>query len=218
MERLVKSLRKSESGEVMLESSIILVSVLILLMILLSLCFMFYQQAVMTSIANELSSSLAKNYKYHTTDSRTDTFTVDDAKAQKKYRLNLGAGKMEDLHEAKAEPAAQKRFELTSFGFNSKGVTADCEVKISGVGRAYIKVTVTNKTDFFLSDILKWAGIIDDNGFSAVSYAEITDMTGYASTVNFADYVMGGLGAISGVGKIYVNLKSIMDGLLKLAK
>lgn len=214
MKRFAHPFKQNESGEIMLESSIILVSVLILLMILLSMCFMFYQQAVMNTVAAELSSALAKNYKYHQADPRAHTFTVDDVAAQKKYRLTLGMSKMETKLEENADSVVQTRLSVSSFGINSTTVDAECEVVGTGFGRAYVKVTVTNDTEFFLSGILKWAGIFDGEAFSATSYSEITDLTAYASTVNFANYVIGGMGPISGIGKIYVNLKDIIDKLI----
>ena len=45
-----------EKGEIMLESTFILVAVIILLLVLLSISFMFYQQSVMTSVARAIEN------------------------------------------------------------------------------------------------------------------------------------------------------------------
>lgn len=214
MKRLVGSFRKDETGEIMLESTIILVSVLILLMVLLSLCFMYYQQSVMNTIANELSTAVAKNYKYYTVAPDENEVTSDDVDDVKKYRLTLGTNSMKNAWNETIRQPAKDRLALSSFGINSKGMNASCEIHLTGIGRAYVKVTVKNNTEFFLSGVLKWAGVIEDEGFSAVSYAEITDLSAYTSLVNFANYLYGGLGPVSGVAKIYVNLKDIIEKLV----
>ena len=112
-----------------------------------------------------------------------------------------------------ADKYGAERLELTTLGINSSDVNVTCQFVHTGIGRAYVKVTVTNQTDFFLSDLLEGVGIYDGNGFSAVSYAECTDMTAYASTVNFSNYTAEVLSPISGIGKIYNNIKSIFDKL-----
>ena len=102
----------SDKGEVMLESSFILVSVIILLMALLSMCFLFYQQAMMTSIASEISSNVAKNYKYGGVAVNAEKFTVSDVKGMKMYRTTFGSSKVVRLHEGKASEYGQSRANL----------------------------------------------------------------------------------------------------------
>lgn len=219
MRRFGKSIVKENRGEIMLESSIIMVLVLTLLMALLAIGFLFYQQAVMTSVASELSSSIAKNYKYHYLHFKTDAFTVEaeseenakDTREHKKYRLTLGKYKLEEIFDGKAESIGMERVKLSTLGFSSDNVEANCEIVITGIGRAYAKVTVTDNTEFFLSSLLKNLHIYDGEGFSAVSYAECTDMTGYASLVNFSDYIATFLEPFGEIGNIYQTFGEIID-------
>lgn len=213
MKRFIKTNLHNDSGEIMLESSFVMISVFLMLTVMLSLNFMFYQQSMITSVAAEISSSVAKNYKYTDTDLKTSEFTVSDASSIRKYRLTLNTGKMMREHEEQADTYGVERIELTTLGINSSDVDVTCQLVHTGIGRAYVKVTVTNKTDFFLSNVLEAFGIYDGNGFSSTSYAECTDMTGYASTVNFSNYTADVLSPLSGVGKIYSNFKSIIDKL-----
>lgn len=213
MNKMVRRFRKNESGEIMLESTIILVSVLFLLMALLSLCFMFYQQSVMTTMANELSSAVAKNYKYYLADPDSNEITITDVNSVKKYRLTLGTSGMQTALNSNLKDPAQKRFDKTSFGINSSDVKVTCEVYLSGIGRAYVKVTVKNNTEFFLSGLLEAFGFFKAEDFEAVSIAEITDLSAYTSTVNFTNYVCGGMGAVSGIARIYDSIKGIMNTL-----
>lgn len=213
MKRFIKTNLHDDRGEIMLESSFVMISVFLMLTVMLSLSFMFYQQSMITSVAAEISSSVAKNYKYTDTDLKTSEFTVSDASSIRKYRLTLSTGKLMREHEEQADTYGAERIKLTTLGINSSDVDVSCQLVHTGIGRAYIKVTVTNKTDFFLSNVLEAFGIYDGEGFSATSYSECTDMTAYASTVNFSNYMAGFMEPFSGVGKTYQSFKNIVETL-----
>jgi hypothetical protein len=218
---------KEERGEIMLESSFILVSVIVLLLALLSISFMFYQQAMMTSVANEIAADIAKNYKYTNLDIAKnykytnlemdiDPLTIDEVKGTGMFRMSFGMNKLEEEHKNRAETYANERIQKTSLGLNPKNIIVDCKITRSGIGRAYVKVTVSQETDFFLSGILDMVGVADKNStFSATAYAECVDMMGYTSMVNFAEYVSKKLNVFNSVGNLYESVKKFKDELLK---
>ena len=78
---------KNENGEIMLESSIVLVFVLLLLMALLSITFMFYQQAMLNTVAAEIAADVAKNLKYTNLERGNDEITLDNYDGVKMYRM-----------------------------------------------------------------------------------------------------------------------------------
>lgn len=208
-------IKKSDSGEIMLESSIILVSVILLLMALLSLSFMFYQQAMMTSVANELAASIAKNYKYTMVDTDANSVAVKNMGDVKLYRYTLGKKNVQTAHDKRGDTYAIMRADLTGIGINAGKAAATVVIEGTGIGRAIVKVTVTQKTDFFLSGILELLGIYDESKFTAVAYAECTDMIAYASLINFTDYVSREFSELSAFGDIYTSVKHIVDVLVK---
>lgn len=206
---------KEEGGEVMLEASIILVAILILLMALLSITFMFYEQAVMTSIATEIASDVAKNVKFSNLEIGTSTITPSDYDDTQMFRTNFGQFSLQDDKEALAKTYARERMRLASFGMNSGTLEVECNLKVSGIGRMYAVVTVSRPTEFFLSGVLDLLGITDTKTmFSVTAYAECTDLMGYSAMVNFADYATTKLEVFGPFADFYVSFKKYVQTLL----
>lgn len=208
---------KDQNGEVMLEASIVLVSVIILLMVMLSLSFMFYQEAMMTSVANEIAADVAKNYKMPTLAIGDNEPQVNDVESVKMYRLSFGLRTLESAHEERADSYADWRIELATLGINPGDVDVKCEIKRSGIGRAYVKVTVRQTTDFFLSGILDYAGITEENtAFGATAYAECNDLMGYTSLLNFTRYlteILNDQAGLRAIGNLYESMKGFINEL-----
>lgn len=215
MRRIITEKIQEERGEIMLESSFILVSVIILLLVLLSISFMFYQQSMMSSAANEMAADIAKNYKFDDLDIGSDSLTLDDVHGTKMFRMSFGMNSLKNVHENRAEDYANWRIPFTSLGLNPQNINVDCEITRSGIGRVYVKVTVSQKTDFFLSGILDMAGVADKSSlFSATAYAECVDLMGYTSMVNFAEYASNKLSIFNSIGGFYNSVKELVSKLL----
>ncbi len=214
MKRANKAQMKEERGEIMLEASIIFVPILILLFVLLSLCFFYYQTAMMDSVANEVAADVAQNYKFQNIAVGKNKLTYSDVISTKMYRTTFNMNSLEGLQKARADKYAQWRVPITSLGFNPDKLNVECSIEHSGIGRTYVKVKISQKTDFFLSGILDMTGITKKNTmFSATAYAECMDLTGYASTVNFTRYAADMLDAFSDVGEFYSSLKDLIEAL-----
>lgn len=205
---------ENERGEVMLEASIILVSILTLCIGMLSLSFMFYQQALMNTVATETATSIAKNFKYTSKDIKTNTFNSSDSQEFQLFRLTLMNEKIEDMHEDSAQDYAEWRVSKASLGLNPGEVKVKCEIENSSIGRAYVKVTVSQETKFFLSGMLEYLGITDkEMKFEATAYAECTDLIGYTSMINFTQYISKNLTPFEALGNFYVNFKDLLANL-----
>jgi hypothetical protein len=86
-------------------------------------------------------------------------------------------------------------------------------VEHSGIGRAYVTVKVTQKTDFFMSGVLEFLGIYDEDGFTAHASAECLDLMTYTSMINFTENLGGWLAPLNPVGELYVNFKELIQSL-----
>lgn len=215
MRRAMKEIVKGQRGEVMLEASIILVAVLILLMALLSITFMFYQQALMTTIAVETADEIAKNLKFTDLKIGANTLKASDYQDVQMFRTNFGQFSLEDDKEDLAKKYVASRLKLASFGLNPGEVECSVDLKASGIGRMYAVVTVSQKTDFFLSGILDMLDITSEKTlFSTTVYAECTDLIGYTSMVNFTDYLTGKLGLLEPLGDLYGSLRNLAQNLM----
>ena len=212
--RLLKE-ERNQQGEVMLEASFILVSVLLLLMALFSLSFLFYQEAMMTSVANEIASDVAKNYKFADIEVGQSNITLDDTISVKMYRMSLGKRSMENAHRDRADAYVEWRIGLATLGINAEEVDVTCDIESSGIGRAYVKVTVSQKSDFFLSDVLEFLGIADENTtFQSTAYAECVDLMAYTSMVNFTKYGAKELEVFEPIGGFYNSVKNFVQKLV----
>lgn len=215
MKNKIKNDIKNESGEVMLEASIIFVLVISLLMALLSLTFLFYQETVIASVATEIAADIAKNYKYEDIEVGSATIKPEDVMSTRMYRTSFGKSGLEKSHQERCEKYADWRVTLTSLGLNPENIDVECDVESTAIGRTYVKVTVSQKTDFFLSGILKLLEIIDEDGvvFSSTAYAECVDFMGYTSTINFTEQISNDLGMFNPIGNLYDSVKNFAKKL-----
>lgn len=215
MKRNKVNVFKSQNGEVMIESAIVLVIILVLLMSLLSIAFLFYQQAMMNSVATEIAADVAKNYKFADVDMGVSTLNSTNIEQSTMFRTSFGKNKLSTIKEEKAEEYANWRVNFSTLGDDPDDLDVDCEIFSGGIGRTYVEVKVSQKTDFFLSGVLEYAGIIQDGGlFSAVAYAECNDLIGYTSMVNFVQYGSNQLSAFNSVGNLYESVKKLATTLL----
>lgn len=215
MGKVIKKHCTDSNGEIMLEAVIVLVPVLILLMALLALSFLFYQQSVMTTVASEIAADVAKNYKFTSSAVGKNNITPDDSAETNMFRMAFGKTSTANKHKERAEAYVVDRIELTSLGLDSEDVEVECNVKISGIGRAYVEVKVSQKTDTFLSGILEFSGIAEKNNlFSATAYAECSDLMGYSSSVNFTRYMAGKLEPFDPIGSLYLSIKNLAEALM----
>ena len=218
MKKKCMKFKECQRGEVMLEASMILLTVLIMLMALLSLSFMFYQEAMMTSIANEIASDVAKNYKYTGTGvSGSDhpigdnSISLDAVEGVGMFRMSFGMNGVESAQEDRASEYVAWRIPLATLGLDSNITNVECEIEGSGIGRAYVRVEVSQTTDFFLSGALEALGVTSNlRNFNAVAYAECVDLTGYTSMINFAEDFSKRLAVFGPVGDLYVSIKDFI--------
>ncbi len=204
-----------QNGEVMLEAVLVLVPVLILLFALISISFLFYQKALITSVAEEISSDIAKNYKYSEIAVGADNIDLTDVQKTKLFRTTFAKGSLASAHETRAENYVDWRVELSSLGLNPERINVTCKVMCTGIGRACVEVHIEQRSDFFLSGILDLLEISDEKSmFSATSYSECSDMIGYTSTVNFAEYAGKKFNAFDSVANLYNSVRVFAEKLL----
>lgn len=216
MKSLKNDKRNKQSGEIMLEAAVIFVPVLILLMSMLSMSFLYYQEALMNSVAIEIAADVAKNYKFSEKEMTDNSLTLDDYIETRMFRMNFAKGSMGRDHKDRVEEYALWRVTLTSLGLDPEDLQVNCNIDGTGIGRATVKVTISQKTNFFLSGILDFAGIADESTvFGATAYAECNDMIAYTSMINFTEYATSQVDGIGSVGNFYNSFKSFIENLME---
>lgn len=208
--------QNNQRGEVMLEAAMIMVPILILLMVLLSLSFLFYQQTMMATVASEIAADIGKNYKFTDFEVGDNTISTSDVTDLRLCRTNiLGKSSMQKDKDAVAETYAKWRVGLSSFGLNPGEPEVECKLDGTGIGRLVVKVTVSQKTDFFLSDVMEFAGVSKEKlTFSATAYAECSDLMSYTSMINFTEFISDRLSMFNSIGNLYGSMKDLLQNLL----
>lgn len=211
--------QKAESGEIMLEAAIVFIPVLVLVMCLLSLGFFFYQTALINTVAADIADTAAENVKFTNLEPNEETLEVSDFQNLKLFRALFGAGSLGKAQQESAQRFADWRIPLSTLGFGDQKPEVTVKVQMSGPGRSYVEAKISLETDIFLGGVLRFAGILDeDDRYAAVAYAECVDLTGYTSTLNFAEYATKALEVFDPVGELYENGSDLLDGIKDLFK
>lgn len=219
----IKEYFRDENGEVMLESTIMMVLTLMLLIAMISVGFLFYQQAMVNTVAADLASDIASSYKLTNQEIGSDDVSSKSLEDIKLYRTSVAMSSMKALHKERAEAYLPWRINLSTLGISDKEpVLENFDITIDNVGRMHIDVTVAMECDILFDGALKFFGIIDSTPtFRATGRAECLDVTAYASHVQFLQYVSkksgevlpNGSKAIDSIIGIFQDVDSIKDML-----
>ena len=188
---------REESGEVMLESAIIIPITLMIMIAMLSLGFLYYQKMMLTTVATEVAEDVAHGYKY--SDIGLDDlekivgtkYQESTIKKIRKFRNSFAINKMES--EGKKivnEKYLKKRVKLTSLGLSDSDIKVESyEIKLDNIGRLHVEVTLSMKSKIFLGGALEFFHIADaEPVFQSTGRAECIDITAYAGHVFFVKY------------------------------
>ena len=207
----LKKILRDEGGEIMLESSIIFIMTIILLIGMISVGFVFYQQAMMNTIASEIASDIASDYKITDSDNQSEI---------KLFRTSIAVGSMEKIHKQNAENMLPDMVKIRTLGLTGDSSIDNFDIKVDNIGRLHVEVTVSLKAKVLFDQVLKYLGIIDDTlTFSATGRAECLDLSAYAGHVHFSQYLSSELGNSKFVDTITEykekgkNIKDFITGL-----
>ena len=214
---IFKRTKKNESGEIFIETSIMMAIVLIVLSAMIGVGFYIYQKSMLSTIAAETANYAAKNYKY-TSIGSIDATDIDEPNMinLKKYRSYLSL-----LNSGKISSYAKKRGRKTSFTKDSVTIS---EVKLirDGIGRQRIKLTLKMKANIVFENIMVAIGLVKENPtISATAYSECLDLTEYNGQVYFVKYMQNGIqgsnigGSMDNVGDTISTVKRILNKIVK---
>lgn len=181
---------KQECGEIMIEAALIFPTTLMIIMLLISTGFMFYQKAMIQSVATEIAEDIAAGYKYTDKDVWESEILPSDIRSIKKYRTSFLLPTMRSKCQDKAKKYISGRVSGASLGTADENVRVkEIKLKTDNVGRMHIEVTVSMKSHVILESALKGLGIINDTPeFTGTAYADCMDITAYAGHVRFLEY------------------------------
>lgn len=177
---------KDEKGEVMLESTIIFLLTMFILIAMISVGFLFYQKAMLNTIATEMATKVGNDYKLALgEDGETELENI------KLYRTTFALSSMEAMHKENIETVLPERVELTSLGFGDEEPKVEnFDISVDNVGRMHVEITISMECKILFGGALEYFGILDDTPkLTSTARAECLDVTAYCGHVQFLDYV-----------------------------
>lgn len=190
-----KALSGESSGEIMLESAIVFTFVLFFLIGMLSMGVLFYQRAMLHTVAIETAQETASNFKYAVTEDKNG----NEVKELKLYRSTLALASSKENGKAVAEKYFNERIKLTTLGTAQEAKVEKVDVSVDNIGRMHAEVTASLECDFLFSDALIFLGIIDEKPkMTSTARAECLDVTAYAGHVQFLRYVSDKVAEVDG--------------------
>ena len=207
-----KAYIKDENGEVMLESTIVMLFTLFILIAMISVGFLFYQQAMLNTVAADIATDVATTFKLTDQEIGDNTLDPQSMKSVKLYRTTVALSSMRAKHKARANEYLPERVKLSSLGILKGDPVVDkLDITVDNVGRMHVDVTVSMECEILFGGALEYFGFMDSPPkFTASASAQCIDITAYASHVQFLDYVGRKIEG-SNVDKVITTVIGIFD-------
>ncbi len=172
-----------ESGTIMLEATFCMVVCIIVMALLLSVGFYFYQLVMVHVVTNETAEYLAVTYKFSSLEDSAE-LTADDIAGVGMYRYWFSReDSLNDAAAAKGTNYANSRLSKTTLALSNTTPTVTVTSVDDDIGRKHYEVTVTQTYTFLMGDLLELIGLTGTQQMSATAYVCGVDVSHYINSV-----------------------------------
>lgn len=221
MKNNIKRIKENSSGEVTIESMMILLLTVFVLIAMISLGFLIYQQAMISTVAAETATAIARDYKYtsHSRGLNESTVISDEAVSDaSKFRSSFAIFNMKSVNGQRADDYIRERIPLTSFTDNDSLKVENIDIKADNIGRLHTEVIISMDEEILFFGSLKYFNFSDENSkLTATARAESLDITAYAGHVNFVKYMSVKSGD-SNISSIAANIYNSVCDIKEIVK
>lgn len=206
---------KDENGNAAIESVFIVTTTVMAVCALIIIGFVFYQQTVIQSVANDTANKIANTYSYRCKDPDLGYISSEEvASPDYLYRLKeVGSFSSYQNVSGKAKWYGTARLNMFRLLQRdpSKGTKITAEVKTSGVSSCFRRECVVTVEESYAPPIIKF--FMDDNKvtFKASGCAMIPDYLEFFSEVNFMVDFENALLVQTGLEKVAKNGSGIIS-------
>lgn len=183
---------KMQSGELLIEFTITLVTTIFILLFLLSLGFYFYQNTIYGIVANETITEISDTYKFDGA-VKAENISKDNLKDLKNFRMvRSWLGKTtSDRYKERIEKIVRERIETTSLSMNKKDEVNKVELKVKSdkFGRCHLELTIESNAKIFLGGVLEFFGFDSDVKITTVAIGECYDLSAHMNTVRYINFL-----------------------------
>lgn len=196
MKQLLQKLRSDRSGEITIETMLVMFPVIFVLIFLLSLGFLLYQHWNMQIAVDDTVGKIAGSYSLLKADEKTGEISLENYNKVEMYRgtdfpvvgkKTLYANK----NRGRATEYVAYRMAKTSFATAEGSPVIECKVESDAYARKHIVLKVTAKYRIPFCEGLELFGMSGTREYTASASAECMDMLDYVNAVNVADVAPG---------------------------
>ena len=206
----MKRKNRKEAGEIMIESTIVMVIVMLMLVWILGVGFIYYQKYTVRIATNDVARKIAATYDATTCDPITAYVSKDDIQKKSIYF----SPDVSEVNQLRAESYVNYIMHKANFYGTVDEVHATVNFTEDGLGRSHIKVTTECTFNTPFGEGLEIFGISGDITYKVSSYADSTSITEYVSSVTVADAITN-RSIVSGGGFID-NVIGMIDAFMEM--
>ena len=178
----MKGFLRREDGALMLNGMIAMLATILIMVFLMSLGFLFYQQWIVSNVANDTAARVAQSYAYPNTDPVIGYIDVELMDHVPLFRY-MG-DELEAENVEKAENYGAWALELSSLAYPVSPPEIRAEVFSDSLARRHIEVTVRAEYEMPLGGALEFFGMDGTIEYEATGYGVCMDLMDYIYTVD----------------------------------
>lgn len=179
---------KKESGEVMIESTIVMVITLLMLVWILGVGFLYYQKYAVRIATNDVAKKIAASYDAPSSDIIMGYISASDLDKKTVY----SSDEMTEINRLRTESYVNYIIEKANLYGTVDDVVVKLDYQKDALGRSHIKVTTECTFDTPFGEGLELFGISGKQTYVVTAYADSTSLTDYISAVSVADALTNG--------------------------
>lgn len=186
-------LTKEDGGSMMIDGMIAMLFTILILVFLMSIGFLFYQQWIVSQVANDTATRVAQSYVYPNTDPIMGYINVDQIADVPIFRY-IGTypvgekhylrGGLADENSEKGEKVADWALKQSSLAYPVSDPVIQVETVYDSLARRHVEVTITAEYEIPLGGALQYFGLDKTITYTATGEAVCIDILDYVNTVD----------------------------------
>jgi hypothetical protein len=165
---------------------LVLLMTMVVLLFLISLGFLMYQQCAVQITAEDAAAKTAQTYKLLNADSTTGKISIDDLGKVALYRYGfISSSTYQEKNRTKTISYVVNRLSKTRFSKALSDPQTTFTIVNDGIGRNHVVVKVSAQYEIPFGSFLSIMGMQPTKVFTATASAECADVIDYVDTVKF---------------------------------
>lgn len=173
---------EEERGSLMIEGMIAMLVTILLLVFLMSIGFLFYQQWIVAQVANDTATRVAQSYVYPNTDPIMGYINVEQIADVPIFRY-MGDSLAEESSQ-KGEKVAAWALKQSSLAYPVSEPKIQVETVYDSLARRHVEVTITAEYEIPFGGALQYFGLDKTLTYTATGEAVCMDLLDYVNTVD----------------------------------